>query len=85
MITIMTRYLLRCLLITLVAFLGPSIAWATFTIQTQNAVDMTLTGFDGLNNSPSFRAGSAKETSSKSTLPIAAWHCLALPAAKATR
>lgn len=42
------RHRWLCLLIFFVIFCTPATAWATFTIQTQNVVDITLTGFDGL-------------------------------------
>jgi len=51
----MTNYLLRCLLIPLVLLWLPTTSWATLTIYTQTPINITLTGFDGLNNFPLFQ------------------------------
>lgn len=56
----MTRYRLLCLLIILASFLTPSIVWAELSIQTQTAVEITLTGFDGLENLALFQGEIAK-------------------------
>lgn len=47
-------YRLFCLLIPLM-FFWASVAAASFAIQTQTAVDLTLTGFDGFNDFPVFQ------------------------------
>lgn len=56
----MNRYRLLCLLITLASFLAPSIVWAELTIQTKTAVEITLTGFDGLEDLVLFQGEIAK-------------------------
>ncbi len=65
----MNQYRLFCLLVPLV-FLCVSVnAWATFTIHTRTAVDMTLTGFDGLKDFPIFQAKISDDNQQEITTP----------------
>lgn len=56
----MNRYRWPYFLITLLLLWAPVTAWATFTIQTQTAVEITLTGFDGLEDLALFEGEIAK-------------------------
>ncbi len=65
----MTGYRFLCLLITLVSCLAPVTVWAKITIQTQTAVEITLTGFDGLEDLALFQGKIAKDHPQKFDTP----------------